>query len=253
MADSGGGVPAGGATDRELELRLLASTVDELEAALAHTVAVQQAHRQFLADAAHQLRTPLAAVQACAEALLRGAGGNQDELSDSLMREASRLNRLEADLRTLSRLGVGTGLPRAEIDLVALCREEINRLWSLVPQLDVVLRAPALSWTAVANDGAVREIVANLLDNARRHAHARIEVTILPGQACVDVRVADDGPGVPEGLQDRIFERFVSLDGEGGSGLGLPIGRDLARVLGGNLVYRDGAFVLCLPVSAQNI
>ncbi|MEX2289762.1 MAG: HAMP domain-containing sensor histidine kinase [Mycobacteriales bacterium] len=247
-----GGAPAGGAADRELELRLLAATVDELEAALAHTVAVHRAHRQFLADAAHQLRTPLAAVQACAEALLRGAAG-QEELSDSLLQEASRLTRLEADLRTLSRLGAGTVLRPAEIDLVALCREEINRLWSLAPQLDVVLRAPALSWNVVADDSAVREIVANLLDNARRHAHARIDVAIQPGRACVDVRVADDGPGVPEGMQDRIFERFVSLDGEGGSGLGLPIGRDLAHVLGGKLVHRDGAFVLCLPVSVENI
>lgn len=95
--------------------------------------------------------------------------------------------------------------------------------------------------------------MANLLDNARRHAHSRIDVVITPGRDRIELRVADDGPGVPVELTERVFGRFVSLDGLGGSGLGLPIARDLARACGGDLTYEDGGFVLHLPLSEKNI
>ncbi len=241
-------------SERDLQIRRLTATVAELEAALAEARTDQDSHRRFLADAAHQLRTPLAGILACAEALVRGQAGDEgDRLFANLVRETSRSVRLVADLRTLARLDDGEGLQPRQTDLVALCRDEIGRVWSLAPQLDVVLRAPGLTWSAEMDERAVREILANVLDNARRHAHARIVVAIEPGEQTVDIRVADDGTGVAPDDVDAIFQRFVSLDGRGGCGLGLPIARDLARASGGDLVYEEGGFVLRLPLSARNI
>ncbi len=241
-------------TSRDLQFRRLTATVAELEAALAEARTDQDSYRRFLADAAHQLRTPLAGILACSEALLRGQAGEEgDRLFANLVRETSRSVRLVADLHTLARLDDGERLQPRQTDLVGLCRDEISRVWSLAPQLDVVLRAPGLVWSAEMDERAVREILANLLDNARRHAHARIVVAIVPGEQTVDIRVADDGTGVAPDAVDTIFQRFVSLDGLGGCGLGLPIARDLARASGGDLVYRDGGFVISLPLSARNI
>ena len=243
-----------GDAEGDLELDLLRATVVELEEALARVRAAQDTDRRFLADAAHQLRTPIAGIRACAEALLRGAEAEQaDRLFANLVRESSRLTRLEADLRTLARLDDGERLRVRAVDLVGVCKDEISRVWSLAPQLDVVLRAPALRWPVAVDDRAVREVLANLLDNARRHAHSRIDVVITPGQDGIDLRVADDGPGVAADMVESVFGRFVSLDGLGGSGLGLPIARDLARACGGDLGYRSGGFVLHLPLSGKNI
>jgi signal transduction histidine kinase len=93
----------------------------------------------------------------------------------------------------------------------------------------------------------LHEIVANLVDNARRHAVATVGVQVQERESAVTIRVADDGPGVPDELREQIFQRFVSLDGRGGSGLGLPIARAYAQALGGDLDY-DGAFALTFPV-----
>ena len=95
----------------------------------------------------------------------------------------------------------------------------------------------------------VSEVLANVLDNARRHASRRIDLVVAAADHTVEIRVVDDGPGLPDPLVERAFERFVSLDGKGGSGLGLPIARGLARAHGGDLTY-EGGFVLRLPVEA---
>jgi two-component system, OmpR family, sensor kinase len=96
-------------------------------------------------------------------------------------------------------------------------------------------------------DGS-REALANLLDNARRHARSRIEVAVAPTATELVLRVVDDGPGVPPGEEERIFERFVSIDDRGGAGLGLPIARATARTQGGDLRVADGGFELRLPL-----
>jgi signal transduction histidine kinase len=236
------------------EIGPLRARVAELKAALAECRAEQDSCRRFVADAAHQLRTPLTGIHASAEALLRGAPPPvRDSLLANVVRETSRSAQLISDLLKLARLDEGERLQPAALDLVALCRDEISRAWSLAPQLNVVLRSPALDWRVDADDHAVREILANLLDNARRHARSEIAVVLHPADESVEVRVADDGPGVAADMVERIFQRFVTLDGLGGSGLGLAIARDLARAHGGDLGYQEGAFVLRLPVDEENI
>lgn len=204
----------------------------------------------FLADAAHQLRSPISGIQSCAEALLRGPATEEerDRLLANLVRTAARASRLITSLLRLARLDAGNPIDPEACDVVALCADEADRVWALAPHLDLALRASGLPDRHLQLDSfAVREILANLLDNARRHAKARIEV-LIEGGADLVVRVKDDGPGVAEGLEEQIFERFASLDGKGGSGLGLAIGRELARAHGGELTYEEGGFLLRLPL-----
>ena len=89
-----------------------------------------------------------------------------------------------------------------------------------------------------------REALANVLDNACRHAKGRVDIAVSGVPGSVRVSVVDDGGGLPDGEAERAFDRFVSLDGAGGAGLGLPIARSLLRTQGGDLSYEDGCFVL---------
>ena len=228
----------------------LNSMIGALETALDDARASEDLSRRFLADAAHQLRTPIAGIRACAETLLRGTTAEQrDRLLADVVRETARASRLMTSLLRLARLDRGEVLSARPSDIVALCESEAERARLLAPDLDIsvhVLDAPPRGLRL--DPGAVQEILANLLDNARRHAATRVDVMIRDTGGRVEVGVTDDGPGVPPTAVDRIFERFVSVDGRGGSGLGLPIARELARAHHGDLIYRGKVFVLDLPV-----
>lgn len=215
--------------------------------------AVSRAHapiHRFLDDAAHQLRSPMAGIQACAEALLRGpAPAERDRLLANVVRETTRGGRILASLLLLARLGQDEALNLSPCDLVALCADEADRIWSLAPRLDIVLRANRPPDGLLLLDAAVvSEILANLLDNARRHAANAIQVLVDTGPESVLIRVIDDGPGLGEDMVERAFEPFVSLDAMGGPGLGLSVARALARAHGGDLTYEEGGFVVRLPL-----
>ncbi|HSH60669.1 MAG TPA: PAS domain S-box protein [Acidimicrobiales bacterium] len=254
LRDATGAVIGRSAIARDItEQRWLAGALDDTVEALAKAAdEARQAEavtRQFLADAAHQIRGPIARMRSCAETLLRRPQAEErDRLLAHMVRETSRAGRLVTSLLTMARLDQGLAMVPERCDLVALCTEEVERARELTPHLEVavtVKRAPDGGPSLDAD--AVREILANLLDNARRHARRHIEVTVGGNTDMVEIRVSDDGPGLADELVDRAFERFASLDGKGGSGLGLPIARGLARAHDGDLNYEDGAFVLRLP------
>ncbi|HVM39163.1 MAG TPA: PAS domain-containing sensor histidine kinase, partial [Acidimicrobiia bacterium] len=253
IRDASGAVVGASSIARDItEERWLASTLDStlvaLETALEEARASEALSRRFLADAAHQLRTPMAGIRACAETLLRGPPPSErDRLLADLVRETSRASRLMTALLKMARLDQGEELALAGCDLAELCRDEADRARVLAPELEISVEA-GLDARPELDANAVREVVANLLDNARRHAARRISVDVARHGDHVELRVTDDGPGVPEGMEERIFERFVSLDSRKGSGLGLPIARGLARAHGGDLVYEAGAFVLRVPL-----
>lgn len=230
----------------------LNSMIDALQNALDEARASEELSRRFLADAAHQLRTPIAGIRACAETLLRGTTPEQrDRLLADVVRETARASRLMTSLLRLARLDRGELLAPEPADIVTLCRSETERARFLAPDLDITVHVLDPPPPQVPLDlQAVREIVANLLDNSRRHAATRVDLMVRENGGQVEVGVTDDGLGVPREAVDRIFERFVSLDGKGGSGLGLPIARELARAHGGDLVYRGRTFVLSLPLGA---
>ncbi len=226
--------------------------LDELETALAVAKDAEEASRRFLADAAHQLRTPLASMRAGVELLLvEPDPRRRDDHLGTLLRETARGTKVLNSLLTLARLDRGRPLDREDLDVLALCRDEIERTQSLAPHLDCVLEDQRSQGRRVVADGdAIHEALANLLDNARRHATGRVVVRVRHDLDHLAVEVRDDGAGVAPDDRRLIFERFATLDGRGGSGLGLPIARAVARGHGGDLVHDDDAFVLTLPLEA---
>jgi two-component system, OmpR family, sensor kinase len=202
--------------------------------------------RRFVADAAHELRTPIAGVQAAAEAVLQaGSDGSQDDrdrLHLLLVREARRAGRLVEDLLALARIDAGLELHPIAVDLTALASAEAERTRLLAPQLTVAIDAPDAPVMVVADPGRITQVLANLLDNARRHSPDGGEITIRVSRAgpWAEVSVTDTGPGVPSQDRERIFDRLVRLDAartadSGGAGLGLAIARGIARAHGGDL------------------
>lgn len=250
----GASVVARDITTQKWMAATLETTMRSLEDALRDARASEAASRRFLADAAHQLRTPLAGIRGSAETLLRGPSPDErDSLLVAVVRETSRAGRVMSGLLRLARVDQGEALTYRPCEIGALCADEVVRCRALSPDLDVEVEvAPTAGHRAEVDADAVREVVANLLDNARRHAESRIRVKVDEGSETVIVRVLDDGPGLAPEAVERAFERFVTLDRQGGSGLGLPIARGLARAHGGDLTYDDG-FVLCLPARAPTV
>jgi signal transduction histidine kinase len=208
--------------------------------------------RAFLATAAHQLRTPVAALSASVEVLLmQGTNTGQEGLLANVAGEASRLGRLVTSLLRTARLDQGEPLHFEAVDIRLLCETELERRrplstleWSLIVD-------PGTPNSIVLDAEATQESLANILDNAGRHAVSTVEVRVRPDQGGIAVGVTDDGPGLPSGLEQQAFERFVTLDGRGGTGLGLAIARELAQRQGGDVLYERKAFIFRLPVTEQ--
>ncbi|MGB6224553.1 MAG: HAMP domain-containing sensor histidine kinase [Pseudonocardiaceae bacterium] len=223
-------------------LDALEGTERHAKAAEARAVASEARTRQFVADAAHELRTPLAGVQAAAEASVT-AGLPEPErqrLHLLLVREAQRAGRLVEDLLALARIDAGQQSRREPIELRELARAEAERVRLLSPEVAVVVDGEPITVSADAQQ--VSQVLANLLDNARRHATGRIDVLVARATVGAVVTVADDGPGIAPVDRERIFGRLVRLDaaraesnGQSGAGLGLAIARGFARAHGGDL------------------
>ena len=222
--------------------------LDELEGAERRAREAEQQTRTFLADAAHELRTPITGVQAAAETLLHNGeeldAESRQRLEVLLIAEARRAGRLVSDLLAAARLEAGLDIDRVPMSLAGVAQSEIERARLLQPMSSVTLSGPDLIIPADA--GNVAAIVRNLLDNALRAAGqtGRIAVVLaVEGDQAV-LYVADSGPGVPAADRERIFERLVRLDHSrstdtGGSGLGLAIARGYARAHGGDLTCTE--------------
>ncbi|MFF3000224.1 ATP-binding protein [Streptomyces sp. NPDC057950] len=229
--------------DTQDEVAGLARTTNETLAALETSVERQ---RRFVADASHELRSPIASLRTQLE-----VGAAHPELLDvtGAVADTVRLQRLAADLLLLARLDAGERPAGTRFDLAALAREEVSRRPGVTVE--------GASAEVVGSRGQMARLLGNLLDNARRHARSRVAVTLRTEGPWAVLEVADDGAGVPAAERERIFERFVRLDeargrDDGGAGLGLAIARDVALRHGGTLTVGDarggGAlFTLRLP------
>ncbi|MFJ7266186.1 sensor histidine kinase [Streptomyces sp. NPDC099050] len=221
-------VPDPGGADEIAQLaRTVNDTLDRLERSDAR-------QRQFTADASHELRNPLAAVRSRLEVALRDP--DRESVAAALA-DTERLQGIAADLLLLARLDGGPA-PRTEpVDLALLAAEAAARR----PEPRVPLRLDARAPVPAAGDPArLERALANLVDNALRHARTGVVVRASTADGWALLEVTDDGPGIPEADRDRVFERFVRLDADrgrasGGTGLGLAIAREIARAHGGDV------------------
>lgn len=234
--------------------------LDDLEQAERTALAAEQRMRAFVSDAAHELRTPVAGIQAAADALVR-ADGTDDErerLSVHVVRESLRAGRLIQDMLLMARLDEGLAIEAHPLDAVAVAETAIERQLLQRPDLALTLHAGSEVPPVRADADRLGQILGNLLENAARFARERVDVTVASASGVVTLTVDDDGPGIAEADRERVFDRLVRLDdarnrADGGSGLGLPIARGLARALGGDLVCLPGAagarFRVTLPIA----
>ncbi|PPF31403.1 sensor histidine kinase [Rathayibacter sp. AY1A2] len=212
-------------------------------AAEATALAAEQRMRAFVSDAAHELRTPVAGIQAAADALVRGDGGEQERerLSVHVVRESLRAGRLIQDMLLMARLDEGLALESRPLDPAGVAEAAIERQELRRPGLAIELHRPAEPLLVSADADRLAQVLGNLLENGARFARSRIDVAVEAAADSVTITVDDDGPGIAEADRERVFDRLVRLDdarnrADGGSGLGLPIARGLARALGGDLV-----------------
>lgn len=229
---------------------MVVTLVTALLRALRGSLEAEARSRAFLAAAAHQLRTPVAALSASVDVLLmEEASPEQERLLANVAGESRRLGRLVAALLRTARLDQGEPLRWAAIGVVALCEPELERRRVLSQLCWRLSLAPGAPSKVVLDVAATQELLGNVLDNAGRHAVSRVDVQVSRSRHRLVIAVSDDGPGLPAGFEERAFDRFVSLDGRGGTGLGLAIARDLAERQGGDLAYRHKAFVFSLPLT----
>jgi signal transduction histidine kinase len=227
--------------------------VDSLATAVDEARASNEATRRFLGDASHELRTPIAALQASVETLLREQPErpDRDRLEAAVAREAERLGRLVNDLLGLARLEAHP--TRMPVDLTMIARPLVEDAETRAPGATITLTADS-DVIAYGDPDALERIMRNLLDNALAAIgpSGRIDVQLRRCDAHVQALVTDDGPGVPESERERIFERFVRLDpGKPGHGLGLAIAQRIARQHDGELtcdpVPTGASFTVHLP------
>jgi signal transduction histidine kinase len=220
------------------EIGRLARTMNRM---LGRLEQAQARQRRLVADASHELRSPVATIRQHAEVALAHPGRTSSaELAATVLAEDLRLQRLTEDLLLLTRADERSlALRRRPVDLDDLVFEEARRLRDAT---GLRVDTTAVSAGRVAGDAAgLGRVLRNLGDNASRHARERLALSVAERDATVVLAVDDDGPGIPEADRERVFERFVRLDDarardDGGSGLGLAIVAELVGAHGGAVV-----------------
>jgi signal transduction histidine kinase len=242
------------------ELGDLAMSFNELLDRLASALNFQ---RQFMADASHELRTPVSVVRTATQVTLSQSGRTNEEYRESLAiigEQATRLTRLVDAMFLLSRAEAhGIPLQREFLNLDDLLAESARAVRVLAEQRAVNVMTGGDEEVGLTGDDALlRQMVGNLLDNAIRHAApgGHVTATLERSANRVTLRITNDGDGIPLEYQSRVFERFVRLGASEGAGLGLPIARWIAGAHGGTLVLENSepgrtTFAITLPLDKE--
>jgi two-component system phosphate regulon sensor histidine kinase PhoR len=230
---------------------------------------LERLRREFVANASHELRTPVAAIVGVAETLAAGAADDPDARAsflEILMRHAQRLSRLTSDLLDIARLEAGYR-PRVEtVELAGAVDAVLTTLQVKAAPKGISLsgKVPA-DLRVLAERAAVEQIVTNLVDNAIKYTPegGSITVTAEAHAGKTRVTVADTGPGIPAQHHKRLFERFYRVDDArsrdaGGTGLGLAIVKHLALANGGDVgveseMGKGSRFIVSLPAAQGNV
>ncbi len=218
-----------------------------IEGAFAERRASEERLRRFVADASHELRTPLTSIRGYSELFRRGAADRPEDLARVMRRieeEGARMGELVDELALLARLDQGLPLEREPVDLAELAEAAVEAARATDPArpLDLDARGPVV---VEGDPRRLRQVVDNLLANARQHTPAGtpVHVRVRAEGGVALLEVADEGPGVPPEHAGRIFERFYRVEASrsrdhGGAGLGLSIVEAVARAHAGSAAYR---------------
>ncbi|MCB0864093.1 MAG: HAMP domain-containing histidine kinase [Solirubrobacterales bacterium] len=259
-------IPEPASDDEVAELaRTFDQMLQELDAARTETDETIKRQREFVADASHELRTPLTSILANLELLEHSAAVDADEDDQaaiaSALRSSKRMNRLVGDLLLLARADAGRTGTRSQCDLGTIASEALEELLPIAEGYEFV--------TDIERDVPVRgnadelhRMVLNLLENAVSHTPpgTKVELRVAVAGEQAELRIRDDGPGLPEGMERQIFDRFVRAgvpadrSRRSGTGLGLAIVRAVARGHGGDVAAcNDGgaSFTVLLPLAEK--
>jgi signal transduction histidine kinase len=239
----------------QTEIARLARTMNDMLDRLEDSTRRQE---RFVADASHELRSPLTRMRSELEVdLTHPEGADPRATERSILDETIGLQRLVDDLLQLARSDAGTGpTMRTALDLDDLVLRHARRL-----RADGRVEVDITGVSAAQVEGDTEQLdraIRNVADNAVRHARSRVELALSERDGDAVLTVSDDGPGIPAEERERVFERFARVDasrtaGDGGTGLGLAITREIVERHGGTIVvdptYDAGArFVVTLPL-----
>jgi two-component system OmpR family sensor kinase len=259
-------VPQPESDDEVAELaRTLDQMLRELDAARTETDQMMQAQREFVADASHELRTPLTSILANLELLQArldptSGDGEEGEIIDGALRSSRRMGRLVSDLLLLARADAGRTGVRRECDLAEISEAALAEVKPIAAGHTLSLNAPS-PVPVLGNPDELHRLVLNLLDNALRHTPegTSVELSAAASSGRAVLAVEDDGPGLPAGMDEQIFGRFVRGSGpadvsaNGGIGLGLAIVEAVATSHGGDVeagvsAHGGARFTVRLPL-----
>lgn len=236
------------------EVGRLAVTLNQM---LDRLQASSNRQQRFVADASHELRSPIANIKAALEVALRRPNrADWPAVAGDVLDQDERMASLVDELLLLARFDEGMARPqRSAVDVSDIVSRLSDQAAANEGHVDfnVVATEPAV---VVADRGHVERVIGNLVDNACRHASTRVDLSVDVSGDWVQVRVRDDGPGIPEADRGQIFERFVRLEEDrarasGGFGLGLAIVKELVGLYGGTIEVTDAqpgaVFIVRLP------
>jgi two-component system OmpR family sensor kinase len=222
----------------------LNTMLSRIEESFAARVNSESKLRRFVADASHELRTPLTAIRGFAELHRQGAVVGEEktkELVSRIEKESIRMSTLVEDLLLLARLDQSREMAQDPVDLNTLVSEAVASAKAAGPNHPIEVSLPSAEIFVLGDSQRIHQVVANLLANARTHTQdgSQIKISLEQGVAETVISVSDNGPGLSESDQERIFERFFRADpsrarnsGEG-SGLGLSIVDAVMKAHGG--------------------
>jgi two-component system, OmpR family, sensor kinase len=218
----------------------------QIQTAFHERLGSEERLRRFVADASHELNTPIATIRGYAELFRHGAASNPDELALAMRRiesEATRMGQLVTELLLLAKLDEGRPLESRPVDLAHLAAEAVADARAIEPDRPVRARVDG-EVTVTGDEPRLRQLLTNLLANVRRHTPAGTpsEVRVAVDGEYAVIEVADEGPGIPAEHANRVFERFyrpAAARSRGGSGLGLAIVASIAAAHGGDARVRS--------------
>jgi two-component system, OmpR family, sensor kinase len=241
----------------------LNTMLNQLESAFRDKEVSEARLRRFVADASHELRTPIATIRGYAELFRRGAAERPNDLAEVISRvesEAARMGILVDELLLLARLDQGRPLERTPVDLTALATNAVNDALATQPNRPIHLTHPG-PVTVIGDPARLHQVLANLLSNVLAHTPPSTPATVhigVDGETAL-ISVSDTGPGLSKEECSRIFERFYRADNTrssdtGGAGLGLSIVESVVTAHAGQVTVtssqgQGATFLVTLPLA----